>query len=106
MFEGETHSPSEAAEAICEGVRKLKETGISREDFEIARRSLYGRAVSGFDSLSATANQLIDSEFLGKTIFDQIEMIANVTFEDVCERLKHQLDPENISLSVIKGIDE
>lgn len=106
MFEGETHSPSEAANAICAGVRKLKEKGISREDFEIARRSLYGRLISGLDSLSSTANQLIDLEFVGKTLFDQVEVIANITFEDVCERLKDQLDPENISLSVIRGIDD
>ena len=106
MFEGETRSPSEAAEAICEGVRKLKKTGISREDFEIAKRAVYGRAVSAFDSLSTTANMLIDAEFAGKTLFDHVEIIANVTFEEVSERLKYQLDPDNISLSVIKGIDE
>ena len=106
MFEGETHSPSEAAEAICKGVRKLRETGISREDFEIAKRSVYGSVVSSFDSLSTTANMLIDAEFCGKTLFDYIETVADITFEDVCERLKYQLDPENISLSVVKGIDD
>ena len=67
---------------------------------------MYGRAVSAFDSLSATANQLIEAEFTGRSLFDHIEAIANVTFEDINERLQHQLDPENISLSVVKGIDE
>ena len=106
IFEGETHSPSEAAEAICKAVGELKEKGISREDFEIARRSVYGSAVSSFDSLSSTANSLINAEFYGRTIFDYIETVANVTYEDVTERLKHQLDPENVSLSVVKGIDD
>ena len=106
IFEGETHSPSEAAEAICKAVGELKEKGISREDFEIARRSVYGSAVSSFDSLSSTANSLINAEFYGRTIFDYIETVANVTYEDVTERLKHQLDPENVSLSIVKGIDD
>ena len=105
-FEGETHSPSEAAEAICAGVRKLKEKGISREDFEIAKRSVYGSMVSSFDSLSSVANLLIGAEFCGRTLFDYIETIAGITFEEVCQRLNDQLDPENISLSVIKGIDD
>ena len=106
IFEGETHSPSEAAEAICKAVEELKEKGISREDFEIAKRSVYGSVVSSFDSLSSTANSLINAEFYGRTIFDYIETVANVTYEDVIERLKHQLDPENVSLSVVKGIDD
>ena len=106
IFEGETHSPTEAADFICKAVAELKKTGISRENFEIAKRSVYGRAVSAFDSLSATANQLIEAEFTGRSLFDHIEAIANVTFEDINERLQHQLDPENISLSVVKGIDE
>lgn len=106
MFEGETRSPAEAAEMIRQEVRQLKETGISQEDFEIARRSVYGRAVSSLDSPSAIASQIINSEFTGRTLFGFIEEIANVTVDDVNERLKSQLDPDNYSLSVIKGIDD
>ena len=52
------------------------------------------------------ANLLIGAEFCGRTLFDYIETIAGITFEEVCQRLNDQLDPENISLSVIKGIDD
>ena len=106
VFEGETYSPSEVAEYIRNEVIKLKENGISQEDFEIAKRSLYGRTVSIFDSPSAIASNVISLEFLGNTVFDLLEETANVTLEDVNERLKDQLDPDNYSLSVIKGIDD
>ena len=106
VFEGETHSPSEVAEFIRNEVIELKKNGISPEDFEIAKRSLYGRTVSVFDSPSAIAANVISLEFLGNTIFDMLEETANITLENVNERLKDQLDPDNYSLSVIKGIDD
>ena len=106
MFDGETRDALRVADTIREAVRALKQNGISQEDFEIARRSVYGRIISGFDSPSGIAAQMISGEFSGRTLFGSLEATACVTVEDVNERLKDQLDPDNYTLSVIKGIDE
>ncbi len=106
MFEGESRDPLKVSEMILEEVRKLKQNGISQEEFERARRCLYGGIISGFDSPSGLASKMINNEFMGGTSFVSLEETAKVTPEDVNERLKDQLDPENYALSVIKGIDD
>ena len=105
IFEGESREPEKAAAIIREEVTKLHESGISPEDFENARRSLYGEIAYSKDSPSSIASEVILSVFTGRGIFEAGEVVANITLEDVNERLKYQLDPENSCLSVIRGIE-
>lgn len=103
-FQGETKYPKEVSETIKEAVRKLHETGISPEDFENARRCIYGRMIRGLDRPSSIASDLIDNTFMGKNFYDSFDIISDITLEDVNLRLKDHLDPENCCLSVIKAI--
>ena len=105
-FQGETRYPSEVSKAIKEAVIKLHETGISAEDFENAKRCVYGRIIRGFDRPSSISAELINGEFTGRDIFEGAELISGITLEDVNTRLASQLDPDNCCLSVIKAITE
>lgn len=105
IFEGESREPEKAAAIIREEVTRLHETGISSEDFENARRALYGEIAYGNDSPSSIASEVINAEFTGRGIFEAPDVVAQITLEDVNERLTHQLDPGNSCLSVIKGIE-
>lgn len=104
-FGGESREPLLAAEMIKEAVAELHEKGISDEDFENARNCIYGRIARSWDSPSAIATDLINSQFTGREVFEPVKLISELTAEDINERLKVQLDPENFCLSVIKGID-
>ena len=84
---------------------KFKMNSISKEDFEIAKRSVYGGIAYSFDSNYAIAAEVINAEFTGRGIFEDADIIADITLDDINERLKEQLDPNNCSLSVIKGLD-
>ncbi len=105
IFSGESREPEKAADIIKEEVVRLHETGISKEDFEIAKRSVYGGIAYSFDSNYAIAAEVINAEFTGRGIFEDADIIADITLDDINERLKEQLDPNNCSLSVIKGLD-
>lgn len=105
IFGGETHSPEEAANFVIESVRKLHETGISEEDFELARKSIYGGMIRSNDNLMALSMGCMSCEFTGAGLFESYEIIKNITLQDINNRLKEQLDPENCSISVIKAID-
>ena len=105
-FSGESREPGLAAELIKKAVSELHETGLSAEDIENARNCVYGRIARSWDSPSTIANDLINSQFTGREIFEPAELITQITPEDINERLKCELDPENCSLSVIKGIDD
>ncbi len=105
-FQGETKYPHEVSEAIKQAVSRLHETGISQDDFENARRSIYGRIVRGFDRTSSIAADLINSVFTGRNIYESFDLVSSVTLEDVNQRLTEQLDPDNCCLSVIKAITD
>ena len=104
-FSGESREPKLAAEIIKKAVVELHEKGISEEDFENARNCTYGRIARSWDSPSAIATDLINSQFTGREIFEPINLISGLTVNDVNERLRSELDPENFCLSVIKGIE-
>ena len=102
---GESREPELAAEIIRNAVRELHKKGISAEDFENARNCVYGRLVRSWDSPSAIANDLISSQFMGRKVFEAENLITELTVDDINERLRSELDPENFCLSVIKGIE-
>lgn len=105
IFEGESKDPVRTAELIKEAIVRLHETGISQEDFEIARRSFYGDMVTVLDSPSSLALSVFGAEFHQRDVFNSFDIFSSVTLSDVNERLKHQLDPKNCSLSVVTGLE-
>lgn len=101
LFGGESKNPKEVAKIIKEYVDKIRETGVSPEDFEIAKKAVYGDNISSLNSNKTIAGIIMDSEFSGREIFNYIECIKNTTIEDVNRRLIEQLNSKNSALSVI-----
>ena len=79
---------------------------INKEDFEIARKSVYGDSVSSLNSVSAISNSIIDYAMQGNEIFAYIDAVANAKLEDINARLAEMLDVDNCTLSVVKQPDE
>ncbi len=103
ILSGESRNPKAVAEIINEAVRKLHKEGISEADFENARKVVYGKIVSGFDHKQSIASELMNGAFTGREIFETVDAVANVTVNDINERLEKELDPDNSCLSVVKG---
>ncbi len=106
IFGGESREPKQAAEQIKSYIAKVKAEGLSREDFDCARKSVYGDAVSSLNSVDSVANTVIGYHFNGNELFKYIDAVANTTFEDVQNRLKNMLDVNNCTLSVVKNGEE
>ncbi|MEE3332664.1 MAG: pitrilysin family protein [Ruminococcus sp.] len=103
LFSGESRSPKETAEVIKNYIDEIKTDGVDKEEFEIARREVYGDAVSGLNSVDNIANTLADFHFNGFDIFGLIDDIASVTLDDINKRLKNILDTGNTTLSVVSS---
>lgn len=101
ILSGESRSPKEAAEMIKQYIIELKNKGINKEDFEIAKKEVYGDAVSSLNSVDNICNTTADFHFNDIDIFGLIDDIAVCTLEDVENRLKEMLDVNNSTLSVI-----
>lgn len=105
LFGGESRNPKKAAEIIKDAIRDIKKNGINKDDFELAKRSVYGNTISGFNSNENIANVLVDMHFNNRNIFGYVDAIAGAKVEDIEKRLTEILDPENCTLSVVSGED-
>ena len=103
IFSGESSDPKAAAEMIRDAAEKIHKNGISQSEFELARKTIYGRLAAGFDHKENIASELINGHFTGRKIFESVEAVAKITLNDVNERLEHQLDADNSCLSVVKS---
>ena len=106
IFGGESRAPKQAAEMIKQYISDIKKNGIDKEDFEIARKSVYGDSVSSLNSVSAISNSIIDYAMQGNEIFAYIDAVANAKLEDINARLAEMLNVDNCTLSVVKQPDE
>lgn len=102
IFGGESRAPKQAAEMIKQYISRVKKEGLKKEDFEIAKKAVYGDAVSSLNSVSSVSNSIIDYHFSGDNLFTYIDEVSNASFEDVLQRLSQMLDVCNCTLSVVK----
>ena len=101
-FDGESENPQAVADEIKKAVACLKENGIEDEQFESARRSLYGREIMEYNDIDAIANSLINAHFNGYSVFDAMDIYKSVTKEDIEKRLADMMDEKYSALSVVK----
>lgn len=103
---GESHAPEKVRESFMGEVERLKTQGIDAQIFEEAKRAVYGRFVSQYDSVDNVANSTIGCRFVGMEPFDVLEAVANATLEDVQKRLSTHFTEEKCALSVINPIQK
>ena len=105
IFGGESRAPGQAAEMIKQYISKVKAEELDKEDFDIARKSVYGDIVSSLNSVSAISNTIMSYHFSDNELFAYINAVADTTFDEVSERLSEMLDVCNCTLSVVKSPD-
>ena len=98
---GESRDPKEAADIIRKYIAELLKTGISDEDFRLAKKSVYGMCISSLNRNESIAGSIMECDFSGREFFDYIECVKNADLEGVNNRLKQQFDVNAFSLSVI-----
>ncbi len=101
IFGGESREPKQAAEMIKQYITKLKNEGLNKEDFELAKKDVYGDIISSLNSVSSISNTITDYHFCDNELFTYIDAVAATTFEDVCNRMNEMLDVNNCTLSVV-----
>lgn len=103
LFEGESKDPQKTVSAIKKEISRLRSEGISDEQFEVARRLLYGREIMEYNDIDSIANGFINSYFNGYGVFDSMDIYRSVTKEDIEKRLDSMLDEKYSALSVVKS---
>lgn len=106
IFDGESENPKEVANQIKKEIKRLRKDGITDDEFEAARRSLYGKEIMSYNDIDALANGLVAAHFGEYDMFDIVETFKNVTKGDVLSRLAQIMDEQYSALSVVKQSEE
>ena len=80
--------------------------GTEAEDFERARRSVYGSNISAFNSVESIATSLMTCSFKNYELFRYIDAVAQLKLEDVMNCMELILDPAHRAVSVITPLAE
>ncbi len=104
MVGGESHDPDAVMAEFLKEVERLKDEGIDVQDFEMAKRSIYGHFAAGYDSVENIANNLASCRFLGLSSFEMIDAIAAANYNKAMERLNSHFVPERCAISIILPI--
>ena len=83
-------------------MEEMLQIGLDKEDFEIAKKSVYGDVISSLNNVGSIANTIEAYHFNGNELFSYIDAVAETTFDDITARLAEMLDVNNCTLSVIK----
>lgn len=104
VLSGESKKPQEVKRIVLEYLAEAVSHGISADDFERVKRSVWGRYIKQFNNINALAHGFMSNIFNRIGIFDFTDVIGTVTLEDVNKRLVKQFVPELSVLSVVEPV--
>lgn len=104
LVDGESRDPDKVFEELKKELYRLRKAGLDENDFITIRNKTYGEIVAGFNNVESVANNMLDYEINGIGIYDGIEIVAGVTFDEVVAALE-KLDIDNSAISIVEPAD-
>ena len=104
IADGESRNPDKVMQEVKDELCRIKHDGLNKDEFVTIRNKTYGELVAGFNNVESVANNMLDYEINGIGIYDGIEIVAGVTFDDIKQALD-EMDIENSVISIIEPAD-
>ena len=102
LISGASKEPKKVTEKITKRIEELKQQGLNDEEFERARRKLYGDYVIEYNNVANIARMFLADTMKNVQSFDYIEEFETVTKEYAQEILKDMFKNGNMVLSIIE----
>lgn len=106
VFSGESKDPHAVAKRIQDEIAAAYANGLDRERFDILKKARYGSMIRGFDKVQYCAEIMLSSALMGIDVFDNIEVFAEMTFEDISKDLPELFAPERMAMSLVLPTDK
>ncbi|MGL4797439.1 MAG: EF-P 5-aminopentanol modification-associated protein YfmH [Paraclostridium sp.] len=102
LIGGESNNPREVKKVILDHIEKYKKEGLSEVDFERVRKKKIGQFIKYFDSVNFIANNFISYNFKDINLLDYLEVIKEVKYEEIIDRLNNHLKEEYCVISIVE----
>lgn len=99
---GDSKDPRKVKEIILDYIEKYKIEGLDKKEFERTKKKKIGNFLKYFDSVNFIANNFITYKFKDINLLDYLDVLKDVTFEEISERLKSHLNEENCVISIVE----
>ena len=99
---GDSKDPREVKKIILEYIDKYKKDGLDKVEFERTKKKKIGSFLKYFDSVNFIANNFITYKFKDINLLDYMDVLKDITFEEVTERLNSHLGEENCVISIVE----
>lgn len=99
---GESEKPDVVRAELLKRIDEMTENGITEKDFRRFLKTLYASLVRELNNVEAVCNLMLSSHLDGVSPFETIDVIAELTAEDVHGFIRSELNKEKLVLSVIE----
>lgn len=106
IISADTKEPERLKERLLAILETARTEGIEKETFERIRNKYLGNYVRMFNSIESTAYSFLGCFFRGLWPSELIDVIREVTCEELIERLSTHFDPDNLSVSLILPLNQ
>jgi predicted Zn-dependent peptidase len=103
VFSGSSPDPERVRTHIMNEIGCLRRGKLNRRRFESIKRKHMGRFIRGFNNIGQIAQTQSDLYIKGLDIFELMDRFANITFDEVQERLSRHFNESESALSVVKS---
>lgn len=102
IIAGDSKEPKKVKDIIIEYIENSKKEGLSKEEFERTKKKKIGSFIKYFDSINFIANSFISYVFKDINILDYLDVVKDITFDEVEERLKEHFKEEYCVISIVE----
>lgn len=104
-FGGESRDPHRVFSVLVDEIERCKAEGLDRESFNALKKSIYASAIRELENVEYAATLMLNAHMDGVPPFDQMEIIADMTYEDA-QKLLCSIDTSKVVLSIIEPKSE
>ena len=106
IISGESEKPDIIRDKVQERIEGMLRDGISEKDFRRFQKTLYASLVRELNNVELVSSLMMSAHMDGVPPFDTIDMLADLTAEDVLGFMADGLKKDKAVLSVIERMDE
>ena len=103
MISGQSKNPHKIYEELKNKIAEFKQKGLNEEDFERAKKLLYGIYTKEYNDVGDIARMFLADYFKGINSFEYIEEITTVTKSYTEQILNDVFKEEKMIISVVEG---